>query len=432
MPFSNPHGPAVIVDPYSSGSIFAPAFQAAGVPVVAVLSAPEPPEVYASSARLDDFPEIIPCTGNEQDVVSRLLELRPRCVLAGCESGVELADFLSDRVVPDVANVPRLAPARRHKGAMAEATAGAGLPIIRQICTDDAERVAAWIDREGLAGRDLVVKPPKSASTDGVVKVPGGQGWRRAFDAQIGQPNRLGLRNDELVVQEYTTGVEYVVDTFSYGGVHTIADVCRYHKVDNGPYMAVYDSMEWLAPTDSAVAEVVGYATGVLDAVGLRFGAAHVELMLTAEGPRLIEIAARPHGGGHPRFCRVATGDSQVERTVRYFAGLGTPAPDFQLRKHMLVVFLMSRSPGVVRNADSLRRVSDLASHHFSTVNLRNGDIVALTKDLFGSLDLGFVVLAHPDRGQILADYQAIRQLEDQLLVEPVPADGQAAGRSRG
>lgn len=427
MPFSDPHGPAVIVDPYSSGALFAPAFQDAGVPVVAVLSSPEPPEVYASSARLGDFPEIITFTGNEERVQRRLLELRPRCVLPGCESGVELADALAARIVPDVANVPALSQARRHKGAMARAVGRAGLPIIRQICTNDPGQVAAWIGREGLTGRDLVIKPPKSASTDGVVKITGGKGWREAFDAQIGRPNRLGLLNDELVVQEYATGIEYVVDTFSYQGIHTVTDACRYRKVDNGPYMAVYDSMEWLAHTDSAVAGAVEYAKGVLDAVGLRFGAAHVELMLTADGPRLIEIGARPHGGGQPQFCRVATGDSQVDRTVRYFARHGEPAPSYQLREHVLVVFLISRSEGVVRNAEILRCVRDLTSHHFSVINLHNGDVVTRTKDLFGSLGLGFVVLAHPRRGQMIADYRAVRHLEDGLVVDPVPAARHAA-----
>ena len=33
MSRSNPDGPAVIVDPYSSGGMYAPAFTAAGVPV---------------------------------------------------------------------------------------------------------------------------------------------------------------------------------------------------------------------------------------------------------------------------------------------------------------------------------------------------------------------------------------------------------------
>jgi hypothetical protein len=416
--FCDPNGPAVIVDPYSSGALFAPAFAQVGVPVVAVTSSERPPEVYASSYRPQHFREIITCHGDPEPVADRLRALRPRCVLPGCESGVELADLLAPQVTPEVANIAALAPARRHKGAMAEAVAHAGLPIIRQICTDDPAEVTAWIERSNLVGHDLVVKPPKSASTDSVTKAPGGRGWREAFDDQIGNTNRLGLRNDRVLVQEYAEGTEYVVDTFSYHGIHTVADVCRYRKVDNGPYMAVYDSLEWLPPTDPAVDAVVEYAKSVLDAVGLRVGAAHVELMLTPNGPRLIEIGARPHGGGHPRFCRAATGDSQVDRTVRYFTRHGAIPGDYGLRQHVLVVFLISRTEGVVRNAESLDRVRELASYHGAVIPLRNGDRVSVTKDLFGSLDLGFVVLASPDPEQVLVDYGAVREIEAGLVVD--------------
>ena len=204
--------------------------------------------------------------------MTRLRELRPRCVLAGAESGVELADAIASAVTPQTANVAALAAARRDKGAMAEAVANAGVPSIRQVCTADPSVVAQWLRREGLAGRDLVVKPPKSAATDGVTRVPGGRGWRTTFERLLGRSNMFGLIDDRLLVQEYAAGTEYVVDTFSHDGRHTICDVCRYRKTDNGPQMAVYDSMEWLAPDDGPVQSLVAYARDVLDAVGMRFG----------------------------------------------------------------------------------------------------------------------------------------------------------------
>lgn len=417
MTCRDPNGPAVIVDPYSSGALYAPAFAEFGVPVVAVLSAPAPPDVYASSYRPGDFAEIVIYDGDEWAVVERLRALRPRCVMPGCESGVELADLLASLTMPEVANEPGLAPARRDKAEMARAVAAARLPVIRQICTSDAAEVAAWIDDNGLAGRDLVIKPTKSASTDGVSKAAGGQGWQSAFDALLGRRNRLGLVNNRLLVQEFARGVEYVVDTFSHDGTHTVADVCRYRKVDNGPHMAVYDALEWVPPSEPDVAVVVDYAQAVLDAIGIRFGAAHVEIMLTADGPRLIEVGARPHGGGHPRFCRLATGDSQLDRAVRFLAGRGAIPEHYGLHQYVLVVFLLSRADGVVSNASCLDDIRGLDSHHSSIIQIHDGDRVQVTKDLFGTLDLGFVVLAHPDREQLFADYDAVRKIEQELVI---------------
>jgi glutathione synthase/RimK-type ligase-like ATP-grasp enzyme len=413
----DPAGPAVVVDPYSSGAEFAPAFRARGVRVVGVMSAAEPPDVYAASFRPDDLDEILVAGDDPAPLVRRLRELRPRCILAGCESGVSLAERLAPAVVPDVANDPATADARRDKGAMGRALRRAGVPAIPEVCTADPLEVAAWIEREGLGATDLVVKPPASASTDGVTRVPAGTDWRPVFAGLLGATNRLGLRNEELVVQAFVRGVEYVVDTVSLDGEHGIADVCRYEKIDNGAHMAVYDAMTWVAPDAPETATVAAYARRVLDAVGMRWGTSHVEIMLTPQGPRLVEIAARPHGGGHPRFCRLATGDSQVDRVVRWFTD-GTPAPaHYALQAHTAVVFHLVRAAGRVTNTAVLEQVPTLPSHVHSVRHLREGQEVTATRDLFATMDLGFAVLSHPDPDRVAADRTTLRDLEARLLI---------------
>jgi hypothetical protein len=141
-------GPAIIVDPYSSGAQLAPAFAARGVDTVAILSAPQPPSVYASSYRPQDFLQVMIDDGDLETLVTRVRSLRPRCVLAGCESGVELAERLAPLVVPEVANVAALAGARRHKGQMADAVALSGHRTIAQ-----QRRSGGPLDREHRAVR---------------------------------------------------------------------------------------------------------------------------------------------------------------------------------------------------------------------------------------------------------------------------------------
>ncbi len=414
-----PTGPAVVVDPYSSGALYADAFAARGVEVVAVLTADEPPAAFASSYRPRDYRDPIVFRGDLDELAGRVRALHPLCVVPGCESGVELAEQLAPHVVPERCNVPALAAARRDKWQMAQAVAGAGLPTIPQICTADPTEVAAWIGRAGLAGRDLVVKPPKSASTDGVVKVPGGTGWAEVFSANLGRVNQFGEVDDRLLVQEFVTGTEYVVDTVSHAGEHSLVDVCRYRKVDNGPHMAVYDAMVWVAPDDPVVPTLLEYTRGVLDAVGMRVGPAHVEIMDGPDGMRLIELGARAHGGGQPQFNRVATGDDQIDRTVR--AILGDPVPaGYRLARHQQCVFHIAPASGVVRNAAVLDAVRELPSHHFSVHHLADGGPIRMTRSLVDSLELGFVILSHPDPEQVERDVLAVRRIERSLVIEPV------------
>ena len=316
-----------------------------------------------------------------------------------------------------MANVADLAAARRHKGEMAAAVARAGYQTIPQICATDADQVARWIEEAGLAGLDLVIKPPKSASTDGVTFVAAGRGWRQVFDEAIGGTNRLGLVNDALVVQQYVEGIEYVVDTFSHDGRHTVADVCQYTKLRNGPYMAVYDTLEWLDPNAPVVADLVAYTAGVLNSVGMRFGSAHVEVMLTADGPLLIELGARAHGGGQPKFCLLATGDSQIERTARYFDGERDIPASYRLVQPTLAVFHLAHAAGRVADTDGLDRIRQLPSYYDSTHHVAAGDEIEMTKDCFGSLDLGFMVLSGHDRDQLWRDYSQIRAIEAEMFV---------------
>src|SRR5438552_8827728 len=115
MPASSPDRPAVIVDPFSSGTFYASAFKEAGVPVVTVLARREILPVYLPSFHPEDFQEVIHFIDDHEPVVRRLRELQPRCILPGTEVGVELADQLAALVIPDVANVPELTAARRNK-----------------------------------------------------------------------------------------------------------------------------------------------------------------------------------------------------------------------------------------------------------------------------------------------------------------------------
>ncbi|HEX2050334.1 MAG TPA: ATP-grasp domain-containing protein [Actinomycetota bacterium] len=415
---------AVVVDPYSSGALIAPELRARRVAPIAVTSTPAPPEVYAATYRPGDFDDVVAGHGRVDDVAAAVARLEPLCVVPGTECGVELADALAARVTPALANDPELAAARRHKGLMGRAVARAGLPHARETCTGDEASVERWLVAEGLEDAALVLKPPNSAGTDAVVKVEPRAPWRPAFRALLGRTNKLGHVNREVVVQEFLAGDEYVVDSFSHHGRHGVTNVCKYRKVANAQHVAVYDSMEFLSPDDPVAAAVAPYAERVLDALGIHFGPAHTEVMWTATGPRLVETGARMHGGGHPRYCRVATGDSQLDRMMRFYVDRAPVADSYRLRRKVVVAFLIARASGVVRNVHLLDAAAGLPSHFESHVGAADGDHVPATRDLFTAL--GFIVLAHDDPERVWADYAAVKEMESALVFDE-PADRRAS-----
>ncbi len=403
---------AIVVDPLSTGRDYPGAFRAAGVRPVAVLSPGAPNEAMRHTWHPEDVEAVHVHDGDLPRLAARLRRYDPLCVVVGCESGVELYDSLVELVRPGTGNVPELAWARRDKWGMARALAAAGVPHLRQNCSADPVELDRWIQASGLAGRPLVVKPPKSGSTDNVHLVQPGQDWRPFFDVIFGQTNVTGQRNDAVLVQEYAEGTEYLVDSYSVDGRHGLVDVCRYAKSRREDRIGLYDRVEFLPPDHPDVARVWPYTRDVLDAVGIRNGCGHTEVMLTRNGPRLMETAARPAGGGHQRITEAATGDNQILRTVAHRVR-GEFRPGYRLRQQLSAVFVSAPRSGVWRNAELFAGIETLPTFHSKHLPYRTGDVVPATEDLVSTL--GWVIVAGPDPTAVDADVRRIKALERQI-----------------
>jgi len=404
---------AVIVDPLSTGQDYPEAFRAAGLTPVAVLSA-EPNDFTRASWHPERFEHVHRFDGDLDALAAELRSYEPVALVPGAECGVPLYDRLEPLVLPGTGNVTDLSAARFDKGAMGAAVAAAGVPNLRQFCSDDPDLVEKWLVEGGLVDREFVIKPANSAGTDNVHLVSPGDDWRSLVEGITGQVNQAGRVTDAVVVQEYARGVEYLVDSYSIDGEHGLVDVCRYTKYGRGDRIGIYDRVDFLAPEDREVRLLWPYVRQVLDAVGIRNGCGHAEVMLTADGPRLIEIGARPAGGGHQLICDLATGDNQIRRTVAHRAR-GEFRSGYELRRFVRGVFISAQRAGVWHNAEVFNGVDALPTYYAKNFPSGTGDVVRATEDL-GSF-LAWVILAGPDEAAIDADYGLIRGWEQQIEI---------------
>jgi hypothetical protein len=160
--------------------------------------------------------------------------------------------------------------------------------------------------------------------------------------------------------------------------------------------------------------ELFAYTQKALDALGFRWGAAHNEIMLTREGPRLIETGARMCGGPVVGFAREATGSSQADKLVEIYADGDVSSPEYIFRKTVVPVFLKSPAQGTISNVEVLNDSSQLPTFLKDHIWFANGDQVPQTVDYLTSI--GIVALAG-ERESIFLDYEKIRQMESQLMV---------------
>lgn len=406
--------PVVIVDPLSSGVELAPAFKTRGIPAIAVTFKPLGWTGFGMKMQSSDFVEIIP---DQPNLVEILKKYNPIAIIPGTEEGVPLAERLAEALTPHLANDPKKSLNRLHKALMQEALKEGGVPFLKTLNTSSEIEVETWIKENELVDSPLIIKPPMSAGSDKVFHIPAKGDWKVAFNRVLTEPSKItGKVNETVVVQEQAIGTEFAVGTVSANGKHYLAHLIKYNKTTSDDRKTVFDYVEFVPYSEEEHGELFDYTQKALDALGIRWGAAHTEIMLTKKGPRLIESGARMCGGPVVGFAREATGSSQADKLVEVYAD-GDVLTKYTFKKSVVPVFLKSPAKGIISNAEAFSEVSKLPTLLNEYIWFKNGDLVPQTVDYLTSI--GIVALAG-DREHILLDYEKIRSMESKLVIHEV------------
>ena len=401
----------VIVDGYSSGSALPSVVSHYGWKCVHVRNLPNPPPLYLTTFRRDDYVDQFSFDGDVLDLARAVGRVRPSAVLPGTESGVVVADQLAAALgLPG--NDPSTSTARRNKYEMIERITAHGLRGPEHYLADEVNGLLAW----SMTGSwPVVVKPPASAGTDSVLFCQDPTALEAGFRRVFGSTNQLGERNGSVLAQRMLTGREYFVNGLSGFGHHVITEIWRADKIRVHGASVIYDLSILIDPSEPAMQPVVAYVCRVLDALGVRYGASHTEIMDTDDGLTLIECASRLSGGINRPALSHAVGASQID----LLGNLAVEGEAFMDRlahmpmpvQHSLwnVAFVSNRSGVVseVRTDDLLAALHSKAWIHKAP---RSGDRLERTTDLFTSP--GHIYLSHPNPDVLLADYRTIREWE--------------------
>lgn len=163
---------------------------------------------------------------------------------------------------------------------------------------------------------------------------------------------------------------------------------------------------------------LVPYVRKVLDAMGVKNGPSHGEVMMTPDGPCLVEMNCRAHGGdGNWRpLCRALTGGySQVEASVdaildpeKFHSLPDQPCSPF--KAHGQEVILVSFSRGKVKAMPGYEVMKHLPSFLCLETGVKVGSEIDYTVDLFTGI--GSLIIMHQDEEVIKKDIEFVRYME--------------------
>ncbi|MFD4830662.1 ATP-grasp domain-containing protein [Streptomyces uncialis] len=420
----NHRSTVVMVDVYAPTLRLARAFQEAGHPVVRVQSTPEVPPVYRGSFDTADFTDSIVHHGDLDATLKAVSAHEPVAVITGGELGVELADQLSE-TLRVATNGTRRSAARRDKYIQIETTAAAGLPSTRQHLATSSQNAADWHHARG--GR-VVVKPVRSAGNDGVTFSAHPGQTAAAYEKIMAATNIFSFPNEGVVVQEHLEGTEYVVNTVSCQGRHRATDVWRYMKISANGVADRISAAVSTHPANADRARLIEYAFEVLDALEVRHGPAHLEIMLTADGPRLVEAGIRLCGADAAYFAQLAGGESQIERTVdaylhpeRFLTAL-SDVP--RVEHHVAMAYLTSPVTGTLNSYPLLPQIKALDSFHNVHIAVAEGRRLPLTVD--DTTEPMMIGLAHSSEHVLARDLNTVHYLDGPGFYELRPPGGES------
>lgn len=356
--------------------------------------------------------------GSIEETLRQVAAYDPVAVIAGGEIGVELADALSE-ALGLATNGTALSAARRDKYTMIEAVKAAGVPVGRQLRITSESELRRW--HEQIDGR-TVVKPVRSAGSEGVHFCASPGEAAAAYHTLLGQTNLFSEPNESVVAQEYLTGTEYVVNTVSREGRHHVSDIWRTVRFNVNGTMDLLGSF-YIIPSKGAVQDqLAAYACRVLDAVGIRYGPAHIEIRTTADGPRLIEIGARIGGSDNPYYAMLATGESQLNWTVDAYVN---PArfdsryqEDYTIREYFASVVMLCPFKGILRSYPLMASVERLESLHDIRLAANPGDHVVPTVD--DTTSPLTVNLKHSVEEIVMRDMATLRYLDGHAFYDVI------------
>jgi len=417
----------LVVDAYSIGSLIAPAFISRGYECIHVRSTDNVNAFYESWFRATDF---IADLHYQSDAAldEALSQYSVQFVLAGCEFGVELAAHLAAHFNVARHNDPAHAIRWRNKYEMHEALKGAGVRSIKHFRSAELAEIQAWIEQQDLF--PVVLKPINSAGSDNIHICTNAAEVAHAFATIKSSRNIFLAQNEQVLVQQYLDNsdffselksdkgrdvdIEYCVNTVSVDGQHFVSEIIRVYRTRIGA-APVHDYNQLMCPVDNqdVYRRLSEYVFSVLDALGIKQGVGHSELMIVNDEPVLLETAARMPGGIDLSAYTRALGHNQlnlwVESLINPQGFLEYRAqPRKKLYFHSSCVFLIARASGTIRQRPDISVWKHIPGLH--SIKIQHEGVLSETNSLENSP--GHVFILDKDRSSIQDSIQLLREAE--------------------
>lgn len=242
-------------------------------------------------------------------------------------------------------------------------------------------------------GFPLVVKPSDSAGSRGVSIVTIPESLQAAYDHALSFST-----SGEVLIEEYMHGVEISVESYVQDGVITILSLSDKIRTQSQYPLDTHVIFPSEKP-DAIQAKVTSIAVRAIEACKIDNAVVHMEMMVTSEGPKMVELAAR--GAGFHVFskmlawvCDINTVDLLID------ISLGKTVLYNELKQRGAVLAFPGSESGKVKAVFGLSEIKQIQGVVEAEVYLKTGDKVNDLRS--GSDRVGHIIVFGDNRVKAL------------------------------
>jgi biotin carboxylase len=221
----------------------------------------------------------------------------------------------------------------------------------------------------------------------------------------------------QILVESFVAGPEVALEgILTRGALHVLALFDKPDPLD-GP---TFEETLYVTPsrrTETDQRRIADAVAAAARALGLETGPVHAELRWSAaEGPVLVEIAARPIGGLCARSLRFESGLSLEDVVVRHALGAGAVPARIAGASGVMMIPIPARVPSALRAVDGVEAARAVAGVDDVVISVRVGETLVPLPE--GASYTGFIFATGAEPGFV---EQALREAHAHLRFTVAP-----------
>lgn len=269
--------------------------------------------------------QLVSCPLNDQavvDIAASIHKHRPfDAVVSFQELGLLNAALISERL-NIVGNPMKPVILTRDKGLMREHLKENNIPSIPFAITEIFEDAIVFGEQHGWP---IIVKPKNGVGSLHIHKLQGPEHAKYAFQSINNDPIVERLIKKEfpdlgVIAEKFVEGPEVSVEAITWEGAHTILVITDKLHSGSPHFVETGHSMpsQLTSDTQDAICDIT---IRFLNSIGHMYGPSHTEIIVTAEGPIIIESHTRNGGDNIFEMVELACGIDLFDATLKGFAG---------------------------------------------------------------------------------------------------------------